>query len=412
MPDGPIPPIPGLYAPSLGGAPRPGLCTDCGVSRMGDGKACGRACQFIAPDYPGLETEAHGRTAQPEQGEEAFFGVTRRMLRARMTNPLPGAQWTGITTALAARLLETGAVTAVLATAPDPADRWKPLPVIVTDPAQLAQVRGMRMGFGPTLALLEPAAAAGHRRIALVGIPCQVHALRALEAELGFERIYVIGTPCSDNTTTENFHHFLAQIDPRPDRISYLEFRADYRVELRYDDGRPTRTVPFLKLPLSKLPADFFPMTCKTCVDYTNRLADITVGYMGGDGDQWVITRNERGEELLALLADRLTVKPLTDKGKRAGAVRGFMANTERAAGGMPLRAMPDWARPIVAFLQPRIGPRGLEFARARVEMKAIETVLHLRRAFPARMKNMIPAHVWRLVAPYGLTPGPDEEKK
>ncbi|MDZ7713166.1 MAG: Coenzyme F420 hydrogenase/dehydrogenase, beta subunit C-terminal domain [Rhodovibrio sp.] len=43
----------------------------------------------------------------------------------------------------------------------------------------------------------------------MIGIPCQVYALRALERELGFERIYVIGTPCSDNTTTENFHEFL-----------------------------------------------------------------------------------------------------------------------------------------------------------------------------------------------------------
>ncbi|MEY4985103.1 MAG: hypothetical protein RIR62_3369, partial [Pseudomonadota bacterium] len=159
--------------------------------------------------------------------------------------------------------------------APDPDDRWKPLPVIVTRAADMAHVRGMRMGYGPTLALLEPARAAGHRRIALVGIPCQVHALRALEAELGFERIFVIGTPCSDNTTTENFHHFLRLLDPKPETISYLEFRADYRVELRFDDGRAARTVPFLKLPISKLPADFFPMTCKTCVDYTNRLVAI-----------------------------------------------------------------------------------------------------------------------------------------
>ncbi len=53
----------------------------------------------------------------------------------------------------------------------------------------------------------------------------------------------------------------------------------------------------------------------------------------------------------------------------------------------------------------PKIGPRGLEFARARVEMKASETVLHLRRQEKARMKNMIPDHVWNLVEPYGLTP-------
>ncbi|MEN9498970.1 MAG: hypothetical protein RIS83_789 [Pseudomonadota bacterium] len=51
----------------------------------------------------------------------------------------------------------------------------------------------------------------------------------------------------------------------------------------------------------------------------------------------------------------------------------------------------------------PLIGPRGLEFARARVEMKAVESVLHLERAAPAKMRNMVPDHVWALVAPYGL---------
>jgi coenzyme F420 hydrogenase subunit beta len=333
------------------------------------------------------------------------------MQRARLVPAAQGAQWTGITTAIAARLLETGAVDAVLTVAPDPADKWKPLPVIVTDPAAMAHVRGMRMGYAPTVALLEPAAAAGHKRIAMIGIPCQVYALRALEATLGFARIYVIGTPCSDNTTTENFHTFLGLLDDAPDTISYLEFRADFKVELRFDDGRRPQLIPFLQLPISKLPNDFFPLTCKTCVDYTNRLADITVGYMGGDGEQWVIARNARGQELLALLGDDLVTSPLTDKGKRQGAVKGFMENTARAAGGMPLRRMPNWLRPIVSFLQPRIGPRGLEFARARVEMKAVETVLHLRRMHPARMKNMVPGHVWRLVEKYGLVAAKDEER-
>ncbi|MCA3447810.1 MAG: Coenzyme F420 hydrogenase/dehydrogenase, beta subunit C-terminal domain [Rhodobacter sp.] len=399
----------GLDAPRLSGAARPGLCTDCGVSRMADAKACGRACQFIRPDYPGLETIVHGRPTDPSKSDEFFFGPMLSMHRARLVPASPGAQWTGIATALAARLLETGAVDAVLTVMPDAADRWRPVPVIVTDPAELARCRGMRMGYAPTLALLEPARAAGHRRIAMIGIPCQVYALRALEAELGLERLYVIGTPCSDNTTTENFHIFLNLLDSKPQTVIYLEFRADFRVELRFDDGRPDRIIPFLQLPISQLPPDFFPITCKTCVDYTNRLADITVGYMGGDGDQWIIVRNQRGAELLSLLGSRLALRPLTDRGKRKGAVTGFMKNTERAAGGLPLRRMPGWLRPVVSFLQPRFGPRGLEFARARVEMKAVETVLHLRRAFPARIKNMVPGHVWRLVKPYGLEPGEDE---
>jgi coenzyme F420 hydrogenase subunit beta len=89
--------------------------------------------------------------------------------------------------------------------------------------------------------------------------------------------------------------------------------------------------------------------------------------------------------------------------------VKGFLKNTERAAGGLPVRGTPNFLRPLVGWLMPRIGPRGLEFARARLEMKAIETVLHLRRERPRRLRHMVPQHVWDLVASYGLTPGPGE---
>ena len=393
-------------------APARTLCTDCGISRTSDPKRCGRACQFIKPDYPALEARVHGRARDPQRPDEIFFGPFRRMLRAALAPPLPGAQWTGITTRLAERLLETGSVDAVLTMAPDPDDRWRPMPVLVTSAHDMAACRGMRMGHAPLLALLEPARARGYRRLAVIGIPCQVYALRALEAELGLERLYVIGTPCSDNTTTDRFHRFLEvigkAIDADPQSITYLEFRADYHVELRFADGR-VRAIPFLMLPLSELPPDFFPLTCRTCVDYTNVLADITIGYMGGEGEQWLLVRNQRGEALLDLLGDEVRVSTPGSAGKRRGPVTGFLKNTERAAGGLPLRRMPQWLRPIIGWLMPRVGPRGLEFARARVEMKALETVVHLRRELPRRMKNMVPAHVWALVEPYGLKPEEDE---
>ena len=390
-------------------APFRSLCTDCGVSRSSDPKRCGRACQFIAPDYSGLEQQVHGRKRDAGRVDELHFGPFRRMWRASLKTPLAGAQWTGITTRLGERLLESGKVDAVLAMSGDPDDRWRPVPMLVTRAEDMKQCRGMRMGYAPLLSLLEPAAAQGIRRLAVIGIPCQVYALRALERELGFEKIYVIGTPCSDNTTTENFHAFLARLEDDPARITYLEFRADYHVELRYDDGR-TRTIPFLQLPLSDLPPDFFPLTCRTCVDYTNALSDITVGYMGGQGQQWLLVRNERGEEILDLLRDEVRLEAPQTAGKRQGPVRGFMQNTLRAAGGLPLRKMPNWLRPIVGWLMPRIGPRGLEFARARVEMKAIETVVHLRREQPARLRTMAPPHIWPLVEPYGLHPQNHEQ--
>ena len=392
-------------------APYRSLCTDCGISRSSNPKRCGDACQFIKPKYPELETQVHGRSRDLNRPDELHFGPFIKMLRAGLKNPSTGAQWTGITTRIGERLLETGAVDAILTMTEDPNDRWKPLPIIINKAADMAKCRGMRMGYAPLLSLLEPAIAKGYKKIAVIGIPCQVYALRALEKELGLEKLYVIGTPCSDNTTTENFHHFLSLISSEPEEINYLEFRADYHVEVRFKNGKK-KEIPFLQLPLSTLPNDFFPLTCRTCVDYTNVLSDITVGYMGGQGEQWLIVRNQRGEELLDLLGDEVRTSAPGTAGKRHSAVIGFMKNVERAAGGLPLRKMPDWLRPIVGWLMPKVGPRGLEFARTRVEMKAIETVLHLRREQPAKMASMVPKHIWPLVEPYGIKPGEQEIHK
>ena len=131
---------------------------------------------------------------------------------------------------------------------------------------------------------------------------------------------------------------------------------------------------------------------------------------MGGEGEQWLIVRNERGEELLSLLGDDVAISQPGSRGKREKHVAGFMKNVERSANGLPLRSMPDFVRPIVAWLMPRIGPRGMEFARTRVEMKAIETILHLRRKAPSKIKNMVPDHVWKLARPYGLKPEKTDE--
>lgn len=60
--------------------------------------------------------------------------------------------------------------------------------------------------------------------------------------------------------------------------------------------------------------------------------------------------------------------------------------------------------------LMPKGDPIRLTPTRARIDMKAAETVIHLRREMPDKMKNMVPAHVWHLVEPYGM--GPTEAEK
>ncbi len=389
-------------------APPRDLCSDCGLSRTRLADRCGRACQFIRPRYPELERRVHGRAVDPARPDEIHFGPMLEMLRASRRESLDGAQWSGITTRVAERLLETGRVDAVLATASRADDRFAPEPVIVTRPEDMAACRGMKMGFSPLLGLLDEVRRSGYRRLAVVAIPCQVHALREIEEELDLEALYVIGTPCSDNTHTADFHRFLALLTERPDEVTYLEFRPEYHVEIRFADGR-VEHVPFLELPIASLPDDFFPLTCRSCVDYVNRLADLTVGYLAGDGDQWLIVRNERGRELLSLVEDELLRSPLIASGRRAAPVRGFQANLDRAAGGLPVRRAPRALRRWIYRAQRAFGPRGLEFARARVEMKILEAVSTLRRERPRRVKWMVPEHAWRIAEPYRVTPAPAE---
>ena len=389
-------------------APHRKLCTDCGISRTSDPGRCGYACQFINPDYARLESAVHGRVRRTDGEIEPFFGVIKEMHQAALTPRRDGAQWTGITTRLGEALLTSGDVSAVLCVGPDEHDPWKPVPRLVTAAEDMASCRGMRMGYAPLLEQLEPAIAAGHKRIAVIGIPCQIYALRALENELDLDHLVVIGTPCSDNTTTENFHEFLSLLDDNPERINYLEFMPDFHVELRFDGGE-TRRIPFLQLPIADLRDDFFPLTCRTCVDYVNTLSDITVGYMGGRGEQWLLVRNQKGQNTLNSIRSELSLKAPSSGGKRHGAVKGFIENTRRATGGLPLRRMPQSLRPIVGKIMPPTVPKGLEFTRTRLEMKAAEAILHLRRAAPKRLRTMVPAHVWKLAEPYGLTPSEDE---
>jgi coenzyme F420 hydrogenase subunit beta len=239
-------------------APFRDLCTDCGVSRTSQPKRCATACQFIQPNYPKFEALAHGRERIENGSDEIFFGPYLEMFRARLKTPLKGAQWTGIITRLCEVLLEQGVVEAVITMSSDPDDRWKPVPVIVTRSEDMAQCRGMKMGYAPIIQYLEQAKEMGYKKVAMVGIPCQVYAARALEQEFGFEKLLIIGSPCSDNTTTENFHQFLGLLSEKPETISYLEFRADYHVEIRFENGQK-QEIPFLKLPLSNFACRFFP---------------------------------------------------------------------------------------------------------------------------------------------------------
>ena len=84
---------------------------------------------------------------------------------------------------------------------------------------------------------------------------------------------------------------------------------------------------------------------------------------MAGDGDQWLIVRNERGRELVTLLGDEVRTSPLRSRGDRRRVVAMVVGLLERQKGGLPVRRAPRWARPLIGWLQARFGPKGLELS-------------------------------------------------
>jgi coenzyme F420 hydrogenase subunit beta len=344
-----------------------------------------------------IEQRLFGRNRQ--DGDELRFGIYRSMHVARMQPPVLGAQWSGMVTSLAARLLERGEVEAVITAATVPGTRFAPRPILARTPEQVRASAGNKPALSPNLALLDEVRAAAVTRLAVIGTGCQVQMLRAaqptLEAELGLQRIDVIGIPCSDNVAYPDLVYFLEQVSRSPQTIVHYEFMQDYSLKMRHEDGR-IEQLNFIDFPMDKLDG-VFPSACLSCFDYANTLADITIGYMGAPlGWQWVLARTERGEQLLELLRPELEFQPASSGGDRTRGMPRYLQMLARPPGKPPKPI-----RRLIAWLQRTRGPRGLEFARAIIEMKLFRNLQHVRDRFGRFEQRIVPAHVYRALAPY-----------
>ncbi|QGU32837.1 Coenzyme F420 hydrogenase/dehydrogenase, beta subunit C-terminal domain [Thermochromatium tepidum] len=374
---------------------RPKLCSDCGLCDSALKTRMSSACLFVRNQTTEIEQRLHGRTRRPD--DELHFGIHRAQYAARMRHPNPKAQWTGIVTALGARLLEQDQVEAVITTGAAPGTRFKSEPVLARTPAEVLATAGNKPCLSPTLCLLDQVRDQGIRRLAVIGTSCQVHMLRALEPELGLETLFVIGIPCSDNVTYPDLEYFLTQVSRSPQTIVHYEFMQDFSLWIRHEDGRKER-VNFIDFPMDKLHG-IFPSSCLSCFDYPNALADLTIGYMGATlGWQWVLVRTALGAELFERIRPELELGELTSRGDRRRGMPHYIQRLTQPPGS---KRPPFLVRQLVAYLQRTRGPKGLEFARAIIEMKLLRNLNYVRSQFPRFEARVVPAHVYQTLEPY-----------
>lgn len=372
------------------------LCSECGLCDTYYIHYVKEACAFLTQHIEELEEKAHGRSRDLENPDDLYFGVHQTMMAARKKEPIPGAQWTGIVSTIAIEMLTQGLVEGVVCVQNSPEDRFKPQPIIARTPAEILAAKVNKPTLSPNLSVLEEIEKSGLKRLLVIGVGCQIQALRTVEKELGLEKLYVLGTPCVDNVSRAGLQKFLETTSKSPDTVVYYEFMQDFKVHFKHEDGS-LETVPFFGLNTKEL-KDIFAPSCLSCFDYVNSLADLVVGYMGAPfGWQWIVVRNQTGQEMLNLVMDQLNTQPVSAQGDRHQAVQGSIPAYDKGV------TLPMWVAKLVGVFIEKIGPKGLEYARFSIDSHFTRNYLYVKRNHPEKLEAHVPPFAKKIVSQYQL---------
>jgi len=389
-------------------------CSRCGLCDTKHIASVKEACAFLGEGMGrmgALEEVVHGRRRnESAENDEAMFGVTQDIFYATNTRPQAGVQWTGIVTEMALRALEEGVVEGVICTSAEENDRLAAKPILATTRDEVLSSGGVKPCYSPTLSVLEEVEARGLKRIMFIGVGCQVQALRSIESALGLEKLYVVGTNCTDNGDREGLDKFLKAASSSPETVVGYEFMQDYRVHLKHTKGSTIENdyeeVPYFCLPSNHLAHGVIGEPCRSCFDYTNGLADVVVGYMAVPWRRmemtkhatYVTVRNDRGREMVDLVRDRLSRERVEDHRGIIGR-EGLVTQTVEADdlayfGRGPDQGAPRFVGELIATLLEFLGPRGMEFARYSIEYHYIRNYLHTMRTFDGDKRKDASQHI------------------
>lgn len=372
------------------------LCSECGLCDTYYIHYVKEACAFLNQQIAELETSAHGRSRDLSNEDDWYFGVSQEMMSARKKQPIEGAQWTGIVSTIACQMLEQGLVEGVVCVQNTSEDRFQPMPVIARTPKEVLAAKVNKPTLSPNLNVLEQIEQSGMKRLLVIGVGCQIQALRAVEKELGLEKLYVLGTPCVDNVSREGLQKFLDTTSKSPDTVVHYEFMQDFRIHFKHEDGSIEK-VPFFGLKTNKLKNVFAP-SCMSCFDYVNSLADLVVGYMGAPfGWQWIVVRNETGKQMLDLVREQLDTQAVMSKGDRSAAVQQSIPAYDKGV------TLPMWAAKMMGVVIEQIGPKGLEYARFSIDSHFTRNYLYLQRNHPEKLQQHVPEYAKKIVGQYKL---------
>ncbi len=261
-------------------------------------------------------------------GFEELIGIAQEYITAHGTDPQlrrAGASG-GVIPALLTYALEKDVIDAAIVSGMDDKSPWRMVPRIATNRDEVIACGKTKLTMIPTDALLGEAIRMGHRRLAVVGCPCHIHALRKMKLSGKARRIvdsikFCIGLCCGSNCSYQGTEHLVEEVIGVPvGDVDKLWYRAgDYpgKFAVIAKDGRKIEisTIEYIMQCLK-----FRRDRCMVCYDYTSELADVSVGdyffpdiKRGDPGESAVIVRTDVGKQLVADAerANYISSKPL-----------------------------------------------------------------------------------------------------
>lgn len=282
-----------------------GLCIACGM--------CYNNCPQTEFDVGEMERRIFGRERTED---EAGTGVIRACyaVRAKEMETLEHCQDGGAVTAILTQFLADGGECAVVAGLEE--ERlWSPKPVVAISREEVLKGAGTKYTPSPSLLGVDSAVYEYDRdRLAVVGTPCQMRALRKIEfgdyseAKIGKAVSLNIGLFCMETFGYSSFMDFLKEEGVDASAVTKFDIKKGRFIA--WSDGEAIYNVK-----LSKVKEIVRPC-CGQCDDFAAEFSDLSIGNVGSpDGWSTVIVRTERGEVALraAEKGGLIDVQPLDD---------------------------------------------------------------------------------------------------
>ena len=287
----------------------------CGISEGIGCDVCAAVCPRLWPREIHLRDAAFGDRGS---GFEGIFGPYKNIFVARTKRDdiMERAQDGGIVTALMAWALEAGEIDGGVVSAVGEDDEpCFPSPKVVTSGEEIRNSAGSWYTYCPNNLALEEAKEKDLRKVAFVGVPCQITPLRKMEAvdpsfllshkkrpqhiskQRGFLRGYrervafQIGLFCTEVFRPELMTERIEKEMGIP-LSEVTKFNVKGEILIYKKDGDVDT------LPLQEAMENYQRPECSHCADFSAELADISCGGVGTRGWTIVVLRTDRGVDI------------------------------------------------------------------------------------------------------------------